>query len=294
MGKVWRYKILELYFAGGCNKNVEDFMFKKNCKRLFSYYRDRSSIKKYIEKGGKQIFLDSGAFSAYNSGATINIDELCNYANSISEYCTFIACLDVIGDAEQSYANYIYMRRKLKEPNKLIACFHANEPIEYLYKYLTYVDSYGKLSNLALGGVAQLPGSSIRPFLDMCEPICSKYPDVWIHAFGLTNFPLVECYSFIDSIDSTKHIMQPIYGHLILPPKYKCISIGKNSRYKDYISTTDNKIIKTICSKINLTIQDLIDTDWCRSIFYVEVMLEWLKKYNEKNTHITVKRRKLF
>lgn len=152
---------------------------------------------------------------------------MCNYANSISEYCTFIACLDVIGDAEQSYANYIYMRRKLKEPNKLIACFHANEPIEYLYKYLTYVDSYGKLSNLALGGVAQLPGSSIRPFLDMCEPICSKYPDVWIHAFGLTNFPLVECYSFIDSIDSTKHIMQPIYGHLILPPKYKCISKGK-------------------------------------------------------------------
>lgn len=54
MGKVWRYKILELYFAGGCNKNVEDFMFKKNCKRLFSYYRDRSSIKKYIGKKEEQ------------------------------------------------------------------------------------------------------------------------------------------------------------------------------------------------------------------------------------------------
>lgn len=50
MERVWRYKILELYFAGGCNKNVEDFMFKKNCKRLFSYYRDRSSIKNILKR----------------------------------------------------------------------------------------------------------------------------------------------------------------------------------------------------------------------------------------------------
>jgi hypothetical protein len=223
---------MELYFAGGSNKQVEDFMWKKNCSRLFSQFREKNNIKKYIERGGTNIFLDSGAFSAYNSGAVIDIDALCDYANSITDKCKFIACLDVIGDAEKSFENFIYMRHKLKEPDKLIPTFHINEPIEYLYRYLEYKDDMGKLDKLALGGIAKQSAPNQKKFLDMCEPLCMQYPDVWIHTFGVTNFPLIDCYSFINSIDSTKHIMQPIYGHLILPPKYRCISIGKDSKIR--------------------------------------------------------------
>lgn len=286
---------MELYFAGGSTQRVEDFMWDKKCSRLFSQFREKNNIKKYIDRGGDDIFLDSGAFSAYNSGAVIDIDSLCDYANSITNHCKFIACLDVIGDAKKSFENFVYMRYKLKEPTKLIPTFHINEPIEYLYKYLNYEDEFGKLDKLALGGIAKQSYSNQKKFLDMCEPICLKYPNVWVHAFGVTNFPLIDCYAFINSIDSTKHIMQPIYGHLIIPPKYKCISIGKDSKNKTFLASSDVQIIDNICSKISLTKKDLIEYDWARSIFYVEVMLEWLDKYNSTNkNHINIHRKRLF
>ena len=286
---------MELYFAGGStNKKLEDFMWNKNCNRLFSQFREKTNIKKYIERGGNNIFLDSGAFSAYNSGSIIDIDELCLFANSITEHCKFIASLDVIGDAPKSFENFIYMRKRLKEPNKLIPTFHINEPIEYLYKYFDYEDEFGRLDKLALGGIAKQSKKNQKRFLDMCEPICEKYQNVWIHVFGVTNFPLINCYSFIDSIDSTKHIMQPIYGHLILPPRYKCISIGVHSKYKDLLSVCDSQIINSICSRINVSIEELVKYDWARSIFYVEVMLEWLDKFNYSQLKMNVKRKRLF
>lgn len=285
---------MELYFAGGSSKKVEDFMWNKQCNRLFSQFREKSNIKKYIERGGTNIFLDSGAFSAYNSGSIIDIDSLCDYANTITQHCKFIACLDVIGDAEKSFENFVYMRKKLKEPYKLIPTFHINEPVDYLYKYLNYEDEFGRLDKLALGGIARQTEKPQKRFLDMCEPICGKYKNVWVHVFGVTNLPLIDCYSFINSIDSTKHIMQPIYGHLILPPKYKCVSIGANSKYKDLLSSCDSEVINSICSRINLKIEDLIEYDWARSIFYVEVMLEWLDKFNSKGFNKVVKRKRLF
>lgn len=285
---------MELYFAGGSTQRVEDFMWDKKCSRLFSQFREKNNIKKYIERGGNNIFLDSGAFSAYNSGSIIDIDSLCDYANSITQHCKFIACLDVIGDAEKSFENFVYMRHKLIEPNKLIPAFHINEPIEYLYKYLEYEDDFGKLNNLALGGIAKQSPGNRKKFLDMCEPICEKYPDVWIHVFGVTDLPLIECYPFINSIDSTKYIMEPIYGYIVIPPLYKAITIANSSFNKNLICSQDIEIIRSICNKIGLTSQDLIDNDWARSIFCVQSMLDWLNVYNNKHFRKSVKRRRLF
>lgn len=285
---------MELYFAGGSSKNVEDFLWDNNCCRLFSQFREKRNILKYIERGGTNLFVDSGAFSAYNSGVDVDIEAYCEFANTISSSCKFIACLDVIGNAEESFANFQYMRKKLKEPNKLIPTFHINEPIEYLYKYLQYSDEYGKLDKLALGGIAKETPSNRKKFLDMCEPICEQYPDVWIHLFGVTDLPLIQSYSFIDSVDSTKYLKEPIYGHIVVPPKYKAVSIGSLTANKVLVENQDIEVIERVCSKIGFTKKDLVEYDWARSIFCIYVMLEWLEIYNKQLTRFPIRKRRLF
>ena len=286
---------MELYFAGGSTQRVEDFMWNKKCSRLFSQFREKNNIKKYIERGGNNIFLDSGAFSAYNSGSIIDIDSLCDYANSITQHCKFIACLDVIGDAEKSFENFVYMRHKLIEPNKLIPAFHINEPIEYLYKYLEYEDEFGKLDKLALGGIAKQSQPNRKRFLDMCEPICERYPNVWIHLFGVTNLSLINNYQFIDSVDSTKYIMDSVYGGITIPPKFIQIYIGKrNALNNSIIRKEDSLVIQEICKKAGIEQWELSENGDARSIFDIQSMLEWLKLYNKKGRYKKIRKRRLF
>ena len=286
---------MELYFAGGSTQRVEDFMWNKKCSRLFSQFREKNNIKKYIERGGNNIFLDSGAFSAYNSGSIIDIDSLCDYANSITQHCKFIACLDVIGDAEKSFENFVYMRHKLIEPNKLIPAFHINEPIEYLYKYLEYEDEFGKLDKLALGGIAKQSQPNRKRFLDMCEPICERYPNVWIHLFGVTNLSLINNYQFIDSVDSTKYIMDSAYGGITIPPKFIQIYIGKrNALNNSIIRKEDSLVIQEICKKAGIEQWELSENGDARSIFDIQSMLEWLKLYNKKDRYKKIRKRRLF
>ena len=59
---------------------------------------------------------------------------------------------------------FIYMRKKLKEPHKLIPTFHINEPVDYLYKYFNYEDEFGRLDKLALGGVAKQTEKTKKDF----------------------------------------------------------------------------------------------------------------------------------
>ena len=48
------------------------------------------------------------------------------------------AALDVIGDAKSSWENYIYMRERIKIPDKLLYTFHYGEETEYLENAIRY------------------------------------------------------------------------------------------------------------------------------------------------------------
>lgn len=265
--------MFSLYFAGACKNSCFDYLIKNKCKKLFSQYADRKAIQQWIDAGGGEILLDSGAFSVYNSKKKIDIDEMINYVNSISKYCSHIASLDVIGDAKASFENFEYIRKRINAPEKLMPTYHFNEPMEYLDKYLALEDERGKVERLALGGMVGISTKDRTKWLnEKIAYIRSKRPDMLIHVFGVTTAKVlktVDC----DSADSTTYIKHAVYGHLVLPNSGQSYHIGKSNKY---ISEIDPEILdepfKQQLAKLNLTVKDLIENEEARMLFNMESM----------------------
>ena len=82
--------------------------------------------------------LDSGAFSAWRSGAKIDIDAL--IAESKKQRWKESVCLDVIGKPAQSVANAIYMQDR---GSPAFPVFHFTDPWEHLDEYKRRFDKIG-------------------------------------------------------------------------------------------------------------------------------------------------------
>jgi hypothetical protein len=115
-------------------------------------------------------------------------------------------CFDRIGITEDEFEdcakatweNYLYMYDKLKEPHKLVYCFHFGEPVEYLRNALKF-----GCKHIALGGIAKRKKGERQQFLDSVKDEFNEYPDVHVHAFGVSDFDLLAQYDFVHSSDST-------------------------------------------------------------------------------------------
>lgn len=79
---------------------------------------------------GYQLVLDSGAFSAYNAKKTIDIEALIEETKN--PIWNESVCLDVIGDANASWRNSIYMKKK---GSPAYPVFHIGDPLEMLVDY---------------------------------------------------------------------------------------------------------------------------------------------------------------
>ena len=125
---------------------------------LLSQLNDRTHISNWIQKNKTskykvKLFIDSGAYTSWTKGVQIDIDEQISYLNSISDDVECYASLDVIPgtsgsarlpteqESEQasksSWENFLYMRKRVKHPDKLIYTFHIGENYEYLKKALS-------------------------------------------------------------------------------------------------------------------------------------------------------------
>lgn len=119
--------------------------------------------------------LDSGAFSAYNSGVEVGLQEyiaLCQRLLATDLQLKEVFALDVIGDWRASLRNCEEMWR---QNVPAIPCFHAGEPWEAL-AHMARV--YPKI---ALGGVAYANSNAKLRWAEQC------FARVWpkrIHGFG--------------------------------------------------------------------------------------------------------------
>lgn len=272
---------MEIYFAGGSSEKCEQYLKDNNCKRLFSQFSDRKAVAKWIERGGEHIFLDSGAFSAYNSGKIINIDDLISYANTVIDKCDWVASLDVIGDGQKSYENFEYIRSKIADPDKLVPTFHINVPIEYLDKYLDYEDKFGKVKCIAMGGIAKKRPQQRKLFLDKILPyIRKKRPDIKIHAFGVTSADQLKDYDF-DTADSTTWLKHSIYGHILLPNTAKTYHIGNSNTDIGQISQEClNEAFQNNLKELNITLEDLKNNDEDRRLFNIKSTMQFINNRN--------------
>src|SRR2546423_4074021 len=88
---------------------------------LFSYHYIQDApldhlLEKYFTRPFPDVFLDSGAFSAYSQGAKINIAAYCRYIFKYKHLLAVYSNLDVIGSAEGTLKNQRYMESKGLQP----------------------------------------------------------------------------------------------------------------------------------------------------------------------------------
>jgi len=231
---------MKLFLAGGGGGKQEEELFETFIKvRLLSFndwsvigkkrtgnpgrFKYLEKIKKYKMKNNLnnlEIFLDSGAFSAWSKGIEIDIDEYIKFIKDNKDYISHYAVLDDITDPETTKKNQLYMEGKGLHP---VPCFHYGEPTEYLEYYLD------KHDYIALGGMVPIPKDRLVNWLDYLwrdyltdkEGRAAKK----IHGFGLTTLSLMLRYPWY-SIDSTSWVLAGRFGSVYIP-------IIKNGKY-DY------------------------------------------------------------
>ncbi len=171
-------------------------------------------------------FIDSGAFSAFNSGAEIKLDDYCEYLKKISP--TIYAGLDDLASPDKSVTNIEYMERE--HGLNPIPTFHMNESLDYL---IPMVEKY---DYIALGGMVYSDNLS-NWLIGVWQEIYRRKPGIKVHGFGLTNQKYIEQYPWY-SLDSTSFDRADRYG---LVTYYNA---HKNELYTEHVSLFNANYIK--------------------------------------------------
>lgn len=180
----------------------------------FLYFRKKDYKDWHISKNllGKDLFLDSGAFSAFSAGKKIDLDEYIEYIKKYSTDITVYAGLDVIGDWKKTRDNIEYMEDKGLHP---LPTFHFNSPLDELRRMCK------KYDYIALGGLVPLSMKKdlMRKWLDICFSIIIKEGKlkgsmIKIHGFGVNSFWVWKRYPFY-SVDATSWLTGGVFRRII-------------------------------------------------------------------------------
>lgn len=161
---------------------------------LASYHYFKTKTELIVDCLSKQydVFIDSGAFSAENSGKEINIDDYCKYI--IDTGVTTYAGLDVIGNAAKTLENTNYMVNEYGlNP---IPTFHMGSSLDDLQELLD-----GNYHYIALGGLV-FSSNVVNHCDKVWDYILKNDPNLKVHGFGLTNIELMKRYPWY-SVDSS-------------------------------------------------------------------------------------------
>lgn len=162
------------------------------------------------------LFLDSGAFSAFTLGETIELPKYMKYIQESETIFDAYCNLDVIGDPKACWDNQHIMEQEGLKPLPVFHSFDAGpnfDDMTLLYKCLDY-------EYFALGGMASgFSEKERKRFLHNCwNVICDKdgNPRSKVHGFGLTSAHLFQEYPWY-SVDSSSWIKMSGFGNLMAP-----------------------------------------------------------------------------
>ncbi|MFP4025834.1 MAG: hypothetical protein ACLFVR_15020 [Thiohalospira sp.] len=194
-----------------------------------------------MKKPKINLFLDSGAFSAWTQGTKIDVQEYIKFIKKHQDIIGIYANLDVIGlggkQPNQLTAEKTLENQKIMEAAGLspLPCFHYGEPLSFLEYYVKNYDY------IALG-VAGNSGAKLIPWLDSCfsKYICDNtgFPKVKVHGFAITSVPLMLRYPWY-SVDSTSWALIGGMGSIYVP------------KYKNKVWVYDENVLKIAVSSQN-------------------------------------------
>jgi hypothetical protein len=217
------------------------------------HYVKKQSFVDVMRQDRAQVFLDSGAFSAYTLGVELKVSEYCAYIKRNIDLIRkedgvlIASVLDGIGDPLETYKNQQEMEARGVTP---LPCFHAGEDERYLELYVR------KYPYITLGGMV---GSSNKQLQIWLDRVWDRYlvdgsgrPKLKVHGFGITSIPIMERYPWW-SCDSSSWVQTAAFG-AIMHPLYGNINISENNPAKhdlgEHVNTLSPQEKEFVCNML--------------------------------------------
>ena len=190
------------------------------------HYVKNETYLKQVRADGRRFFLDSGAFSAFTQGATIDLNKYCDYIHRNADVIIMPSVLDAIGDPDGTWRNQVAMEAQGVHP---LPCYHYGEPTEVVDWYAS------RYEYITIGGMVPIPNSQLRIWLDRIweEHLTDSEgkPKCKVHGFGLTSPELMSRYPW-HSVDSSTWQAMGSNGSIMLPNGKALAVSGKAAQRK--------------------------------------------------------------
>jgi hypothetical protein len=225
---------------------------------LESYFYSRLEMVQTIRDHDRTIFLDSGAYTAFNEGCKIDVAQYGRFLNHFSDIHHVAANLDVIeaGHEKDSYQN-LKKLENIVGRGVVLPVHHVRDKDRWLQKYLD--EGY---RHICLGGMVAESTPDLRKLLDRLwsKYLCNRNgtAKVKVHGFGLTIEELMFRYPW-HSVDSTSWVKYSGFGFGLLDLLQSDGSVHRrrinfsersptrfnpNSQHFQSLSPEDQKIIR--------------------------------------------------
>jgi hypothetical protein len=271
-------------------------------KRLISYYPPSGLVKwiGFLKStngfSSQELFIDSGAFTVWSRGVTINLIDYIEYVKTIQSLgWKFFVCanLDVLPEAVvrdiESSAKQGWENLKIMQDNGLdpIPVYHYGEPLEWLDRI-----SESGCQWIGFGGLVGMDRRSLMSWLDGIFRRIEKYPNMKVHGFGITSLDVLKRFPWY-SVDSTSWIKSSSYGALLYFDtrlgKLNALPISNERRFrkKDHLLHMSPIVQETIQNGLTLmgipyTLEEL-SLDWEKrlsaNVKAFQILEKWFEDY---------------
>lgn len=297
--------MFNLYLAGSYSSDVEQKIMQLGVNRLASQLNDRNLLGKWIEfqkEGNKRkLFIDSGAFSAHTKGRELDVDEYIQYLNDRQGMFEVIAQVDKIPGEfgkpktleqlleapEQSWQNYLYMRERVIDKDRLTPIFHQGEDFKYLKRMLETTFDGEHIPYIGISPANDLNTKVKMEWFELVFKIIrdSSNPNVKTHAFGMTSLKVLERYPFY-SADSTSWLMTSINGSIMTTKGIVTISEMQvsNPKHYDYFPKKLKDELTAELAQYGIDINDCRTDYKARSYSNACFLFNWAKNYKYTGT----------
>ncbi len=241
---------INIFFAGSgfSYDYLYDFGIRK---RLLSWHANtEKDIRQYIEaqQQGRESFgiIDSGAFTVWNKGGTLSLDEYHAKLQKLMPYFDMVANLDVIpGEqgmrdeitpemndraAEASWNNYVELKRRVAvdghDPARVMPIYHQGESLDWLRRIVDSGCDY-----IGISPSNDCGSSRRRLWLDDVYEILTAQPKLAkTHGYAVTSPTLMTEYPWY-SVDSSSWVQLGAFGG-IFTPYGSYLGVRKDGRFE--------------------------------------------------------------
>lgn len=292
-----------IYFAGGLPAKTDEWLKQKGGNRLFNQLYERNTIgNKWVEhkkeqpKLANKLLIDSSAYSAHTKGSEVDIDKYIEYLNQNVGMFDAIAELDKIpGEFRQpktrlqlleapeiSWNNYLYMRERVVDKEKLLPIFHMGEDFKWLQLMLDTTFENDK--HIEYIGISPANDSVTKQKDKWMEKVFtiikdSKNPNVKTHAFGMTVLEQLERHPFY-SADSTSPLLSGAMGNVF--SSRGLISFARKDGGLEGFKKNPKSVqeeVERIVTEAGFTVESLVDDYVSRISYNCQFTMDWARDY---------------